>query len=194
MREVADALDKVLGSLQRQGVRCMLGGSIASSVHGIHRSTRDIDIVAAIDDRQTARLAAELGPGFYMDAEEAAEALRRGRSFNIIHIASSYKFDIFPLPDDPYYRTQIERSEPKDIAFDVGVTVRCPVATAEDTVLSKLVWYRAGGEQSDQQWNDLRGVRAIQGNRLDRAYLEKWARHLRVDDLLHRLLTEEGAL
>ena len=36
------------------------------------------------------------------------------------------------------------------------------VATAEDTILSKLVWYRLGGQSSDQQWNDLRGVRDVQ--------------------------------
>jgi hypothetical protein len=65
------------------------------------------------------------------------------------------------------------------------------VASAEDTILAKLIWYRAGGEQSERQWNDVRGIRSVQGARLDRTYMRQWARHLEVDDLLDRLWSEE---
>jgi hypothetical protein len=64
------------------------------------------------------------------------------------------------------------------------------VATAEDTILRKLEWYRAGGETSERQWNDLRGVLKISGARLDLAYLRQWAPFLKVEDLLDRLLAE----
>lgn len=127
---------------------------------------------------------------FYIDADAAAEALRHGRSFNLIHFASSYKFDIFPVPDDAYYQTQLQRSEAKAIVLEEGLVVQSFVATAEDTILSKLVWYRLRGESSDQQWNDLRGVRAVQGAGLDQTYLREWAQHLGVQDLLDRLLGE----
>jgi hypothetical protein len=191
MRTVAEALERLLGALDRQEIRHMLGGSLASSIHGIQRFTREIDIVAAIGVEHTVALAEDLGRDFYMDTEAASDALRRGRPFNMIHLASSYKFDIFPVRDDPYSRLQLARSEVKPIAFGEGITVECPVATAEDTILAKLAWYRLGGEQSDQQWNDLRGVRSVQGNRLDRSYLDTWAKTRRVDDLLQRLLNEE---
>jgi hypothetical protein len=62
------------------------------------------------------------------------------------------------------------------------------VATAEDTVLNKLRWYRAGGETSERQWNDLRGIVQVSGARLDLAYLNTWAPRLGVADLLERLL------
>jgi hypothetical protein len=191
MREVAGALERVLHALDDIGVRYMVGGSLASSIHGIQRSTRDIDIVASIEEHHSAALASDLGGDFYIDAESARDALRRGRPFNLIHFATSYKFDIFPIPDDPYYQMQLERSELKEIAFGDQIIVTSHVASAEDTVLTKLVWYRLGGEQSDQQWNDLRGVRSVQGTRLDKVYLQKWATHLRVQDLLDRLLGEE---
>ena len=191
MRSVAQALERLQQSLDRQGVRYFVAGSLASSIHGIQRSTRDIDIVAAIDERHTAELARDLGQEFYIDAEAAVDALRHGRSFNLIHFASSYKFDIFPVSDDPYYQTQLQRSKARTIVLEENLAVQSFVATAEDTILSKLVWYRLGGEQSDQQWNDLRGVRAVQGAGLDQAYLRKWAQHLGVRDLLDRLLSED---
>ena len=191
MRSVAEALRHLQQSLDRQGIGYFLAGSLASSIHGLQRSTRDIDIVAAIGEQHTARLALDLQGEFYIDPDAAAEALRRGRSFNLIHLASSYKFGIFPVADDPYYRTELERREVQDIVLEEGSTVRSFVATAEDSILSKLVWYRLGGEQSEQQWNDLRGVRAVRGANLDLTYLQRWATHLGVEDLLQRLLSEE---
>jgi hypothetical protein len=68
--------------------------------------------------------------------------------------------------------------------------VECSVATAEDTILRKLTWYRAGGETSERQWNDLRGVLKVSGKTLDYDYLRHWAKYLKVDDLLERLLAE----
>ena len=64
------------------------------------------------------------------------------------------------------------------------------MATAEDTILCKLEWYRPGGETSERQWNDLRGVLKVSGPRLDLGYLRQWAPYLKVDDLLERLLGE----
>jgi len=72
--------------------------------------------------------------------------------------------------------------------------VKCRVATAEDTILAKLTWYRQGGEQSERQWADLRGILSVQGERLDETYLRKWAYHLGVADLLERLFGQRGNL
>ena len=61
------------------------------------------------------------------------------------------------------------------------------VKSAEDTVLRKLLWYRVGDEVSDRQWEDVRGIVAIQRERLDRDYLASWAERLALCDLLERL-------
>lgn len=169
----------------------MVGGSLASSLHGIARSTNDVDIVADIREDQISRLVSDLGEKFYVDSETIQQALRHNRSFNVIHFATSSKFDIFPVAGDPFMAAQIDRSTARDLPVAEGLMVRCPVATSEDTILAKLVWYRAGGEQSERQWNDLRGIRAVQGAALDRKYLDGWARKLKVDDLLARLFAEE---
>lgn len=72
----------------------------------------------------------------------------------------------------------------------LGGPVECAVASAEDTILRKLEWYRAGGETSQRQWEDVRGILRISGERLDLEYLRKWAKFLKVDDLLETLLQE----
>jgi hypothetical protein len=148
--------------------------------------------VADIREDHLSRLTDELAPDFYADLDAMREALHNGRPFNLIYYTSSYKFDIFPLPGDAYYQSQLERSEPKEVTLGGTETVKCRVATAEDTILAKLVWYRQGGEQSERQWADLRGILSVQGERLDEAYLRRWAQHLGVEDLLERLLSHVG--
>jgi hypothetical protein len=64
------------------------------------------------------------------------------------------------------------------------------VSSAEDTVLRKLEWYKIGGQVSERQWLDVLGVLRIQGERLDRDYLEYWAEELELADLLERALAE----
>jgi hypothetical protein len=65
-----------------------------------------------------------------------------------------------------------------------------PIISAEGIVLAKLVWYRAGGEVSEQQWRDIAGVLTISGPDLDREWLEHWADRLAVRDLLTRIEAE----
>jgi hypothetical protein len=67
---------------------------------------------------------------------------------------------------------------------------RAYVASAEDIVLSKLEWYRLGGEMSDRQWRDALGVLKVQGERLDLEYMRRMAAGLGVADLLSRALEE----
>jgi len=171
----------------------MVGGSLPSSVHGIFRSTNDIDLVAAMRDEHVVPLASKLAGNFYADPETMREALHCQRPFNLIHLASGAKFDIFPAEGNPYFQKQLARCKVQEVALSEGETIGRPVATAEDTILAKLAWYRAGGEQSERQWNDVRGIRSVQGALLDRAYMREWARYLKVDDLLEKLWSEEGS-
>ena len=60
-------------------------------------------------------------------------------------------------------------------------------ATPEDTLLHKLVWYRLGGETSERQWGDIRGILEVQADGLDVDHLDRWATELGVEELLARL-------
>lgn len=181
-REVAEILESL-------GIPCLVGGSLASSLHGIPRSTDDADLVAELRENHVEPLVAALGSRFYVDAERARDAVRRRSSFNVIELATMFKVDLFVLGDDPAAREQMVRSQRFELPEEAG---ELPVASPEDTVLQKLRWYRLGHEISDRQWQDALGVLRVQGKRLDRPYLERGAIALHVQDLLERALREAG--
>lgn len=170
---------RLLEALDRLEIQYMVCGSVASSAHGIIRSTRDVDLVADPKEEHAGALVEELGRDFYV---------RAGRFFNLIHLVSSYKFDIFPLSNDAYSRMEFSRRTPQATRQFGPEPLEFFAASAEDTLLAKLVWFRRGREVSDQQWNDARGVVEVKGAALDRDYLRRWAAHLHVDDLLERVL------
>ena len=109
-------------------------------------------------------------------------------SFNAIHLATMFKVDIFVCRDRPYARERMARSSYETLS--TAPERRARFAAPEDVVLAKLEWYRLGGEVSDRQWRDVLGVIKTQGERLDSAYLGRWARELAVQDLLARAMAD----
>ncbi len=177
----------VAAALERLGVAFHLGGSLASSIHGFPRATLDADLVADLRPGQGEELSKLLGPGFYADARAMEAAIPSRASFNVIHLETMFKVDVFVRRASAFDRESFERSRPEAIGPG-GAAIR--VATPEDTVLHKLRWYREGGGVSERQWTDAVGVLQVQGERLDRAYLDRWARELGVGDLLARAIGE----
>lgn len=177
---VALRVTRVLDSL---GIISSIGGSIASSVAGEPRSTIDVDLVAAIEERHVPMLVAALIDEFYVDEAAFSRAVRTRRSTNLIHQASQFKVDIFPAGGTPLDDRLLSRRRAIDVA---GRTIH--VHSPEDILLQKLRWFRLGGESSDQQWRDVRGIVRVQAERLDRAYLRAHAPALDVADLVERVL------
>jgi hypothetical protein len=66
------------------------------------------------------------------------------------------------------------------------------VASPEDMILQKLVWFRLGGGVSDRQWKDVQGMIQVQLPTLDFAYLNRWAAELKLTELLQEALEEAG--
>ena len=85
---------------------------------------------------------------------------------------------------------QLERRRP--VAVSDGPEPRVYISSPEDLILRKLAWYREGGGVSDRQWRDVLGVIKVQSERLDRAYLRRWAERLGLSDLLGRAIGEAG--
>jgi hypothetical protein len=185
------ALLPVTRELDRLGVAWYVGGSVASGVHGSPRSTMDADVVADLAPEHAAQLAAALGDAYYADEESIREAIDRRSSFNLIHLDTSFKVDVFVAKHFAYDRESLRRRR-RDTLSDAPGAPSLPFCTAEDSVLSKLDWYRKGGQVSAQQWRDVQGVLRTSGARADLAYLRRWAPELGVADLLERALGEAG--
>lgn len=171
-----------------QGIAYVVVGSFASSLRGLYRTTNDIDIIADIRIEQVNAFITALQNDFYADGQAARRAVTSHRSFNVIHFDSVFKIDIFVLSSDEFSQQQLARRQPEKFAPDVMQTFY--VATAEDTILAKLKWYRSGGETSNTQWRDILGIIGAQGKDLDENYLRTWADKLNVRDLLERVLEE----
>jgi hypothetical protein len=99
------------------------------------------------------------------------------------------KVDLYVRPPTGIYVSEIERAV--TVSLGEGQAVR--VASAEDTVLQKLAWYRAGDEVSERQWRDVLGILRQGRARLDREYLDWWARELGLLELLERALRTAGS-
>ncbi len=180
--EAIEALLVVVAALEKLDIKYVVGGSYASSAHGDTRSTNDIDILAAISVKQGRALAAELKDKFYADDLAIEHAIKAKQHFNVIDTDTMFKVDIFPSKRTEFEMQQLERRQIAIIDPDREATAF--VATAEDTILAKLAWYRLGGEVSEQQWRDILGVLKRQRGRLDVEYLKRWADDLKVSDLL----------
>jgi hypothetical protein len=188
--EVFQVTRLVVAALDSVGVRYFLGGSVASAIYGEARATRDVDLVAAMLPHPARPFATALGDGFYADVAAIESAVAARRSFNIIHLDTMVKVDVFVFKGDGFGSSQFARRSAKQLSPDDPTAIY--IASAEDTVLAKLQWYRDGGGVSDRQWNDVLGVLKIQGMALDRTYLEEWARELGLQDLLRRALDDAG--
>jgi hypothetical protein len=177
--------------LDRLGVRYFLTGSAASSAHGIARASLDADLVAELEPVHVDALIACLADAYYVPVGTLRAAVIERRSFNLVHLASMFKVDVFVSRQRPYDMQAADRARPEVLDDAVGAP-RIPTATAEDTVLRKLEWFRRGGEVSERQWWDVIGVLKV-GRTLDREYLQAWAVQLGVADLLDRAMSQADA-
>lgn len=179
--EAGDFLSRLITSIDQANVPHMLVGSMASSAHGVSRSTRDIDLLIDPTPVTLGRLLALLAEqDVYVDANVAREEFGRKGQFNVIDISTGWKADLIYLKSGLFERAEFERRMPLTV-----FGVRVLVATAEDTLLSKLVWARMG--QSEQQIRDVLGIIAAQADELDRAYIERWLDALGVRELWERV-------
>lgn len=184
LSEPIQVTEKVVSAFNRLGIPYLIGGSLASAVYGIIRATMDADLVADIKPEQIAPLVAALEKEFYIDAEMILDTIQHTSSFNLIHLDTMFKIDVFILKQRPFDINQMQRrisqsmgDSPEDQAY---------FSTAEDIILAKLEWFRAGGETSERQWRDILGVLDLQGDRLDFEYLQKWADILGIRDLFQK--------
>jgi hypothetical protein len=176
LRGTLDVALAVAAALEGSSAPYFLGGSLASSLQGEPRSTNDIDLVIDLREDQVGAFAGALGADFDVDESALRDAIRTRGSWNIFHLPSMVKVDLFIVGLEPFDKSEFARRRRVRIRPDAELFVKSP----EDTVLRKLRWYADGGRTSERQWRDVVEVLRISGPALDDHYLDEWAPRLDV--------------
>lgn len=183
MTSLKDFLQSVVENLQQAGIDYVICGSIAASFYGVERSTQDADIIINPNEEQLTNFLKLLGDAFYVSSDAALEALKRNTMFNIIDVENAWKADLIIRKKTDFHAEEFRRKR-KEKLLGKDLYILSP----EDTILSKLEW--AENSSSEQQFRDALCVAIIQYDHLDRDYLYKWAKELKVESSLERLLKQ----
>ncbi len=189
--DILAATEPVAEAFEKMGILYYIGGSVASSAYGIARSTMDVDMVSDLKPEHVRSFVRMLEPSYYIDENMILDAIGRCSSFNIIHLETMLKIDVFITKNAPYDIETFKRRR-KDTLDEDRRASEFYLVSPEDIVLNKLVWFRLGGGVSDRQWNDVLGVLKVQKDSLDKKYLQHWAPELKVKDLLEKAFQDAG--
>lgn len=181
MIELSAAFRAVVNALAAADAEYVVVGSAAAAGWGVARATRDIDLVAVIPANAVDVLLDSLDrDDLYVPTAEVRRVVADGGAFNVLHMASGGKVDVFVARmGDAFERSRLDRR----IASEV-FGVASWISTPEDVILSKLRWRLES--RSEVQWRDCVEIAAIQ--QLDRDYLDRWAPEMGVVDDLADLL------
>jgi hypothetical protein len=84
--------------------------------------------------------------------------------------------DVFVARGDAFSQSQFSRR--KRLRLPDGEEAY--FASPEDVIINKLIYWKMG--RSERQMNDMLGILRVQGDRLDRAYIQQWAARLNLTD------------
>jgi hypothetical protein len=189
--DILTAIEPVVNAFEELGILYYIGGSVASSAYGIARMTLDVDMVTNLMPQHVRPFAETLKSAYYIDEEMILDAIHQRSSFNIIHLETMIKVDIFVTKDRPYNNEVFTRKRKETLDEEQG-TAEFYLASSEDVILNKLEWYNIGGELSERHWNDVLGVIKVQADLLDKGYLSHWASELGLSELLEKALRDSG--
>lgn len=179
-----ETLRLVVEALNAAAIEHMLAGSFASSLHGMARTTADIDLVIDPTPTSIGEFLTHLDTErFYVDPPTARTSVAARDQFNVVDIMNGWKVDLIIRKDRAFSAAEFRRRVPATV-----LGVKTSVATAEDTVLAKLEWAARGA--SDRQVRDAVGILRIQRDRVDDDYLDRWAEPLGVAALLEQARRE----
>ena len=189
--DILQAIRPIISAFDKLSIPYYISGSIASSIYGIARATMDVDIVADIKIENTSSLKQILENEYYIDENMIKDAIRKFSSFNLIHLETMIKIDVFIHKRQSYQEESLRRKQ-KDTLEDSEDASEFYFSSPEDIILNKLQWYEIGNRISERQWLDVIGVIKVQHKNLDDGYLRKWGKDLGLLDLLIKAFHEAG--
>ena len=179
---------KVIDVYDELCIRYVIGGSIASIIHGTLRSTLDADIVADMEPHHVPSFVKALETDFYVEPEMITNATTHQTRFNLLHQQTMFKVDIFIPKKRAFDLAQLDHRVEKLLSAELDR--KAWILSPEDIILAKLDWYNSGDRASERQWRDVLGVIKSQRANLDRGYLSKMASLMGISDLIEKAMTE----
>ena len=119
------------------------------------------------------------------------DAMRRSSSFNLIHLKTMIKIDVFFQKADPYSQQALDRKR-KDILVEYDDASEFYFCSPEDVIINKLKWFEMTERTSERQWLDVLGVLKVQDADLDIDYLKHWCAELNLMSLLEAAFKDSG--
>lgn len=173
---------------EKLNIPYFIGGSLASTIYGMVRTTQNIDMVVDMHTIHVQPFITALQSDFFLDEEMIFSSIQEKSSFNIIHRTTMFKVDVFIQNKDPFQQSEITRAQKQIILMEPEISAF--FASPEDTILAKLEWFHRGGEVSERQWRDVVGILKVRADSLDLEYLRKWANELNIIEFLEKALRE----
>jgi hypothetical protein len=191
LADIVLATSPVADAFEMLGVAYYIGGSVASSTYGIARATLDVDLVADLSQHHVTPLMQWLKDTYYIDEPMIRTAIQSRGCFNVVHLETMMKLDVYLLQDRPFAQKSFERRK-LDSLEDTQDARVFYIGSPEDILLHKLEWFRLGGNISERQWGDILGILKVRAKIIDLPYLSAWAKQIGVNDLLEKALQDAG--
>ncbi len=193
-----DLLTVMLPALQafdEQNLFWYLGGSIASSLHGMQQMAQDIDLVVNLHSQNLSSLLPLLRQHYAFDDDAFQEAVSQRTACSLIHLDTLMKVDVIIVKQSAFDTVL----QPRIASYSLDE--RYPslrLASAVEMILVKLHRYsqnllsRTDGMRDDAEWNDIVGMLKVQEPPLERDFLEEWAKTLKIAEVLRQALVDAG--
>ena len=183
MDEIIAVILQVVNAFNKADIQYAIGGSVASSLYGLPRTTHDVDFLVDLHESQLQDFIVALGSDFYVDVDMLQDAIRQKTPCNIIHQQSMLKVDLFFA--NARNLEELKRTVLTQLTTEPQSEVS--VVSPEDIILEKLKWYELGGKTSERQLTDVVGVLRVQKGKLDQAYLENEAKAQGLENMLTKV-------
>jgi hypothetical protein len=175
-----EAVLNVLDALEDCGIPYMLVGSNSSNAYGIPRLTQDADFVVELGEKSILELARWIAPSIRIDPQMSFETVTMSRRHVAEVVGTPFKIEFFLLNDDPHNQERFRRRRQVSA---LGRQVWMP--TAEDVIVTKLHWALLANRSKDR--DDVHGVIAVQGDRIDWGYVHRWCEQHGTRELLDEI-------
>jgi predicted nucleotidyltransferase len=161
MQEQLAALREVKELLDQHSIRHLVIGGVANAVWGRPRATQDADFKVMVGERTISEFVALVGARFKFRVSDP-DAFAKKTYVLPIYASNQIAVDL-GLGFFPYEEQAIEKAVVVEYQG-----VKFPVCTAEDLIIHKAI------SEREKDWDDIEGVLARQGTKLDQAYILHW--------------------